>query len=322
MKIDNTMLITYQRCPLLYKTRIKDWWTSPYASGALNHGQAMHAALAAWYQGAIDGLSTNQRIEAAVAALADAWPANHPVDDFRTKTKAVEVLVKYINQYPFESFQVTAVEVPFTFLLDRAILWCKSCETENPPTMGPGGPPRMSCKFCGGALEEIEYGGVIDAMTQFGAGSASVQYILEHKTTSELGQYYFVQWEIHNQVTGYCWGGQQASGKLIGGANVNVICLTRGGNIKFDRKMIGVNPSQIEEWKNDVARTCNEIAYAERNGHWRKSTDHCVTKYGTCQFHSVHLLSDPEDRRRRLETDYIKQEWDFERRDDRAPEPV
>lgn len=316
MKIDNTMLTSFQRCPLLYKTRIVDWWTSRYASAALGHGGAMHEGLKAWYQGAIDGLSTTERAEAALHAINDSWPQNHPIDDFRTKQRAMELMVRYIKQYPFESFQVIAVEIPFTFELDRVILWCKNCLMENPPWSGNF--PRQYCKQCNLPLEPIEYGGIVDCLTQFGVGSQSVNYVLEHKTTSELGGNYFTQWEIHNQITGYCWGAGQASGKLIGGANLNVLCLTKGGNIKFDRRMIGVNPSQIEEWKNDVARTCNEIAYAQRHGHWRKSTDHCVTKYGTCQFHSVHLLSDPVDRERRLETDYIKQEWNFEKRDDTA----
>lgn len=316
MKVDNTMLLGYQKCPLYYRERHELHWASRYASGALGHGGAIHEGLKAWYQHMKDGSPTTIGAQAALEAINDAWPENHPIDDFRTKERAMRLMVEYIKKYPSESFTILEVEVPFCFELGRAILWCQNCQFENPPLAG--GLPREHCSGCGAALEPIEYGGIFDCLTAFGPASQSVNYVLEHKTTRELGGQYFVQWEIHNQVTGYSWGASQVSGKLIGGANVNVLCLTQGGNMKFDRRMIGVSQSQIEEWKNDVAFTCNNIARSQRLGIWPKHTDSCVSKFGTCLYHSVHLLGDPEDRRRRFETDYIKSEWDFERRDDAA----
>jgi len=308
------MLMAFQKCPLYYKTRIEDWWTSSFASGALGHGGAMHEGLKAWYQGTKDGVDIYKRSEAALSAIDLAWPENHPIDDFRTKQKAMEMMVNYIKTYPQETFQILQVEVPFTFELGRHLLFCTECGVDNPPFEN--GFPTIRCGNCDRELEPIEYGGIFDCLTQFGGGSQSVLYILEHKTTSQLGAGYFLQWEFHNQMVGYCWGAEQVSGKLIGGANLNALCLTRGGNIRFERRMLGISRSQIDEWKSDVAATCNEIEYARRTGHWRKSTEQCVGKYGPCQFHSVHSLVQPEERRRRLETDYIKQEWNFERRDD------
>ena len=319
MKVDNTMLMAFQKCPLYYKTRIEDWWTSRFASGALGHGGAVHEGLKVWYQGMKDGLPPLVRAQAALEAVNSSWPENHPIDDFRTKAKALELLVEYFKLYPQETFQILQVEVPFTFELDRFILHCKNCDWTNPPHIGTSGLPRSGCQSCGQELEPIEYGGIFDVLTQFGGGSQSILYILEHKTTSMLGATYFLQWEIHNQVIGYCWGAQQVSGKLIGGANLNSLCLTRGGNIKFERRLIGVSQSLIDEWRTDVAATCNEIDLARRTGHWRKSTEQCVGKYGPCQFHSVHTLVHPDERRRRLEADYVKQEWNFEKRDDAVP---
>jgi len=37
--------------------------------------------------------------------------------------------------------------------------------------------------------------------------------------------------------------------------------------------------------------------------------------YGACDFHDVHVLSSPEDRRRRLEQDYVIDKWDYEARE-------
>ena len=313
MKVDNTMLSAFERCPLYYKERHIDNWTSRGVSGALGAGGAMHEGLKAWYQGMKDGLPLASRLEAALYAINDAYPANMPVDDFRRKDRLLNMMMEYAKTYPTESFRILQVEIPFKFELGRWILWCKHCNFENHPYQG--GFPRRDCAQCGVELEPIEYGGIFDTLTEFGA-ARTVNYILEHKTTSQLGPTYFRQWQIHNQLVGYCWGAEQVSGKLVGGVNMNVLCLTVGGNVKFDRQMIPIYPSQIEEWKNDVAQTCNDIARGIRTGHWRKRTDQCVMKYGACQFLSVHMLSDPEDRRRRLETEYIKSEWNFERRDE------
>ena len=40
-----------------------------------------------------------------------------------------------------------------------------------------------------------------------------------------------------------------------------------------------------------------------------------MTKYGACQFHDVHVLAHPSEREKRLETDYVRDEWDYELRD-------
>jgi hypothetical protein len=317
MKVDNTMLLQYQDCPLKYKTRIEDWWTSRFRSGALGAGGAMHEGLKAWYQGSLDGLSLASRIEMAVAAIQINWPENQPADDFRTLARAQELMIRYIKEYPSETFKILQVEVPFKFELGRCILWCKECNYLNPPC-GPGGLPRETCQSCGKPLEQIEYGGIFDLLTAYVAGTSSVVYVGEHKTTSQLGAMYFHQYYLSNQVTGYVWGAGQVSGKVVGGALINALCLTTGGNMKFAREMVHRNPSDIERWKNDVADTCNAIATSQRTGIWRMHTNNCMGKYGQCEFHSVHILSNPDEQRRRLETDYKKEEWNFEKRDDPA----
>ena len=314
MKVDNTMLSAFERCPLYYRERHILDWTSRGTSGALGAGGAIHEGLKVWYQNMKDAGGAATGLVGAVNAIRESWPEDMPTNDFRTLERAQRMMIEYIRTYPSESFRILQVEIPFKFELGRVILWCKNCNFENTP-YGALGIPRFGCSYCGKDLEQIEYGGIFDTLTEFGVGR-TVNYILEHKTTSQLGPTYFRQWQIHNQLVGYCWGAEQVSGKLVGGVNMNVLCMTTGGNFKFDRQMIPVYPSQIEEWKNDVAQACNDIAHAQRTGHWRKRTDNCVMKYGACQFLSVHMLADPEDRQRRLETDYIKSEWNFERRDE------
>jgi hypothetical protein len=320
VKIDNTALKLFQACPLKFKTRMVDHWTSRFKSGALGYGGAVHEGLKAWYQGELDGLDVRQRVLAAEQAINDSWPVDHPIDDYRTKSKAMELMASYIKEYMQESFKVLMVEVPFSYEIGRYILYCSNCGDEN-------GPKRTrldtfeqeitsTCGNCGLDLEPIEYGGIFDTLVQYGAGSMSTIYILEHKTTSQLGGLYFRQYDLDNQISGYTFGAQGATGKLVGGAIVNALCTTSSGKISFKREIIGRTTAQIERWRDDVAATCNEIKRCERNGHWRISSDHCMNKYGLCEYQSVHVLANPDEQRRRLEVDYVREEWDFEKRDD------
>lgn len=324
MKIDNTALKLFQACPLKYKTRMVDHWTSRYKSGALGYGGAVHEGLKAWYQGELDGLTVLQRVEAAQAAIDISWPADHPIDDYRTKSKAMELMAKYIQEYTLESFKVLMVEVPFSYEIGRYILHCYECGRESVPLQYEDRTivHTNKCSFCKSPLEPIEYGGIFDTLVQYGSGSMSTIYILEHKTTSQLGGLYFHQYHLDNQITGYTFGAQGATGKLVGGAIVNALCTTSSGKISFKREIIGRTAADLERWRDDVAATCNEIKRCERNGHWRITSDHCMNKYGLCEYQSVHVLSNPDEQRRRLEVDYIREEWDFERRDDTRKLPV
>jgi hypothetical protein len=172
----------------------------------------------------------------------------------------------------------------------------------------------MKCDECGAELEHIEYGGIFDTLVEMG-GQRPMLYVLEHKTTSQLGPLYFHQYYINNQVTGYVWGAQNLSGQRVGGAIINALCVTSSGKISFARQHTHRNAEDIERWKDDVAATCNMIREAEVAQHFPKFTGSCMGKYGMCAYHGVHILTTPDEQRRRLETDYVQSEWDFERRD-------
>jgi hypothetical protein len=315
------MLKLFQDCPLKYKTRIEGEWVGQFRSGALGFGKAVHEGLKEWYQRGLDGEPPSLRLAAALDAIEVAWPENHPVDDYRTLVRAKSLMMNYAKEYPSEPFKILLVEVPFKFHLGRYLLYCQGCNFENNP-IAAAGYPRNNCGSCGRDLEEIEYGGIFDTLIQFGPPSSTIVYTLEHKTTSQLGSLYFRQYDLDNQVSGYVWGASQVSGKVVGGAMMNALCCTSGGTLKFDRQLISRTPTDLERWKNDVASTCNDIERTRRLGHWRMHTNHCMNKYGMCEYHSVHILSNPDEQRRRLETDYRKDPWDFERRDDVLTESV
>lgn len=283
MKIDNFLLTMFQQCPLKYFLRAHEHWTTRRKSAALGFGGAVHEGLAAWYR--------TKDPAKALLAIHNSWPANVPIDDYRTKEKAMSVMADYMRRYDTEPFSVVgAPESPMiecTFTLDTGL------------TLDDG--------------EPIEYGGIFDGLVSWDGRV----YVLEHKTTSQLGPYYFTQFNPNNQVTGYIWAAGLMSGQKVGGAIVNAIGVYKSSPTKFERQITSRNQTQVDEWLLNVKNVCQQIRDCERRGHWPMTTPAC-TLYGRCEFHDVHSLGTEKERQKMLEMNYIKEEWSYEDRDEQG----
>src|SRR5437867_2986696 len=144
-------------------------------------------------------------------------------------------MIKYVGQYPYETFRVIGwPEDPLverTFTLRTGLYLDCQCGPQA-KIVTPDNTTPM-CTKCGEHLEEIEYGGIFDGLVEW---DSSV-YVLEHKSTSQLGSYYFDQFKPNNQITGYIWGGGTLSGMRVGGAIVNAIGVYKASPTKFERQI-------------------------------------------------------------------------------------
>lgn len=302
MKIDNFALTMHQTCPSKYELRMRQGWTTRGKSGALGFGGAIHLGLAVWHK--------TGSLEQALIAINDGWPSDLPIDDFRTKEKCITTMIEYTKNYPSEGFTVVGapenpmIEVAFTIEMGLSIPYCTKCSLETHWEA-------KVCPNCATELEPIEYGGIFDGLIEF----SNHVFILEHKSTSVLGGSYFNQFKPNNQVCGYIWAASQLSGKKVDGALINAIGVYKAGATKFERKMTSRSDVAIAEWKRSVQATCAEIKHHERTGLWPMRTQAC-TLYGLCEFHAVHSLEHEKERTQRLETDYIRNPWDYELRED------
>lgn len=293
----------HQTCPAKYNLRINQGWTARRRSAALGFGAAVHNGLAAWHRG--HGLA------AAITAISESWPAEAPIDDYRTLNKAIEVMTQYTKVYPEESFKIVGmpdnpiVEQSFTLETGMYLSVCRACGIEHSRDY-----PGHICDMCGSPLEPIEYGGIFDGLVE----ANGMAYIFEHKTTSQLGDYYFDQFKPNNQITGYVWAAGKLTGRRVGGAIINAIGVYKAGATRFRRSITTRSASDIDEWLANVRAVANEIDFHRRTGFWPMRTAAC-TIYGACEFRGVHTLSTEREREILLEQDYVKSEWDFERRD-------
>src|SRR5512138_1575561 len=306
MKLDNFALVAHQTCPAKYLLRIEQGWTVRRKGAPLGFGGALHAGLAEWYRG--------KGLAAAINAIHKEWPAEMPVDDYRTESKCVETMIAYARNYPTESWKVVGAPdnpmVEVSFSLDTGMfVSCYKCgATAGEPD------PDGRCYNCGEPCEPIEYGGIFDGLADF----ANQLYVLEHKSTSRMGNYYFTQFKPNNQITGYIWAGEKLTGKRVAGALVNAMGVYKASATKFDRHITTRNEADIAEWLQSVKAGAEEIQQHKRTGVWPLRTSAC-TLYGLCEFHSVHVLSYPNEREKRLQNDYVMEPWDYERRDEEQP---
>lgn len=298
MKVDNFAITLHQGCPGRYDLRINECWTRRVKSAPLTAGGGLHAGLAEWYK--------TGSLESAVLAIKNEWPAEFPAGDYRSLGKVVETMIEYTKIYPSEPWTVVGapdhplIEVSFT--LDTGLmLTCFDCREE---------PVDGVCPNCHRPCESIQYGGIFDGLIEAGPHI----YLLEHKTTSQLGGAYFKQFKPDNQLTGYIWAAKKLSGKRVGGGYINAIGWYKTQRNKYERNITTRTSSEIAWWLVSLKASCEEIQEHRRTGIWPWRTSSCML-YGACEYHDVHVLPDERSRQLRLEQDYVKSDWDYENRD-------
>lgn len=301
MKLDNFSFSGHQRCPLWYKTRILDNWTGRHKSAALGFGGAIHEGLAIWYK--------TRDPDAVIAAL-EAHLTDQPVDDWRDLAHAKKVMLQYMNNYFTEPFTIVPgmVEVATALPTGLYLPLCEKCMNDN--RVDPSWKPISGeCENCNEPLELIEYGGIFDTLVDFNGQI----YVLEHKTTTQMGSYFFNQFKPNNQVTGYVWLARELSGRCDG-ALINAIGLYKAQATRFERHITTRSDFELDEWKQDLWTEACLIQQHRVFGHYPMRTQAC-TLYGACEFYNVHTVNDPSVRQRLLEQDYVQSTWEFEKRD-------
>jgi hypothetical protein len=328
MILDNFSMSMFQTCPAKWLLRIKQGWQPLRSSAALNAGQVLHKGLEVWY--ATQGVLTpGERIRDGIKAMQEVWPVEMPADDFRTLEKVTDTFLKYIQRYPTENWKIVGaengapmVEVNFTIPTGMYLDTCPDCLYDNcgRRLVGTAKDKELLengiCPQCGGHLESIEYGGIFDLLVE----QSGYVYVVDHKTTTQMGQYYFNQYKPNNQMTGYCWAGEQLSGRKVGGAIINAIGWFKVGATKFERHHTGRSRPDISMWLENVRQVANQMKRAEVLGEYPMNTNAC-TMYGRCEFHQVHTLDSPELQQKALETYYQIKHWDHEHRDAEVPTP-
>lgn len=326
MRVDNTILEKFAVCPIGYKLRHEQGWTKKNIAAPLVFGSALHLGLAEWYRTDRLDLNTDERLRRCYDHIETGWPVEESgqfvtSDDYRSLDKCFNTMRAYAREYPRESWSVVQgpggpmVEIPFCLPLGA---WLDCQNVARPiEQAGPGrfteecfGKPNKegNCDRCGEPCEPIEYGGLIDAVIEH----SDSLYVMDHKSTSQLGPTFFAQFRPNAQMTGYHWGAEQLSGRTLAGIYINVIGIFAKGPTRFERQPTSRHHAEVEEWRLSTIAKCNAIARAKRTGVFPLHEQNCVGKYGPCEFLGVHSFPTEDDRLRVLEQEYTIRPWVFD----------
>jgi len=278
---DSTSLGWLKTCPRLYYYNMIEGWRPNEENDHLRFGIEYHTALEDYDISRGAGIphedAVHDIVKALIARIAD-W---HPRHKFKTRYNLVRTVVWYLDHYQRDSVETyirkdgtPAVEVSFRF--------------EFPDFKIEG--------------QEVLLCGHLDRIVKF----SDDPWVKDTKTgTSTPGEYYFKQYDVHNQMTLYTLAGQVVLNSPIRGVIIDYAQVADKFS-RFTRGWTVRTPDQLEEWVHDTRYWIQQSVTFAESGYWPMNDMSC-DKYGGCRFREICGRS-PHVRERFLESNYKRSE--------------
>jgi hypothetical protein len=270
--IDNTMRGTFVACPHKFRRSFIDNLAPIEPSIHLHAGGALASALdttrKAFYGG---GKSEPEALALGATELIRFWgdfPAEHETKSLPRMLLAFD---DYFREYPLPSDAIKPLMLSgnkpcteFSFALPLPI---------NNPDTG----------------EPLLYTGRFDMLGVFN----ETLFVVDEKTTSQLGQMWQQQWDLKSQFTGYC-AAARSFGYPVAGAIVRGIGLLK--NDTSFAQVIEYRPDwQIDRWYAQLLRDINRMIACYRENEFDYALDEACASYGGCAFRRLCLSQNPEN---------------------------
>jgi hypothetical protein len=291
--IDNTALDMYMACPRkFYYGMVLNRRRGGPLSPALAYGTVWHKILETHYR-------TGGNAAAVRSAAIAAWQPHFNPDDHRTLDRALSAYEGYLARWGEHDAEIKGwgktVGYPDSPVIENAteIWW-------------PGAPH--------------PYAGKIDRVFEL----QGLFYVEDHKTSSQLGTNFFVQFDPSNQMMGYAALAQLLTGLPIAGVRINAHGVLKTQN-KFERKIITYSQPRLREWQENYARWIDKLegsyrrhglSHAPEMGEtddllsaWPHNFNACAARYGQCTYADV-CAQVPHVRGRILESEFDEIPWD------------
>lgn len=285
--IDNSFLELLQTCPrsLLFNRLVRRVASAEKPS--LSFGSAGHLVWEHRYRHCKNQTPTEEDENNQADILQKFFNENPPPeDDFRNLNWAEECLVKQYNKH----YQVE----PFNVLEDEK------------------GQPMVEMSFALPLFEyKSEFFGFPVPIIYTGRIDLPVLWdgkliIIDHKTTSLLGDTFWYDHKVSPQQIGYCWAFQELTKRSVSGFCINAVRVRpmpanpKGGvaawwDESLQRYKEYIQPWQLVEWKTNTIALIEEFFWHYQRGLFPAKKKWCCGKYGRCPYYDVCDLP-PEDR--------------------------
>lgn len=284
--IDSSMLKDFVDCPSYFYLRhvlgLQRTAFDPERQSPLDWGTVWHRVLETWRK-------TKNQVEA--LGQLDPWPATIMAETDkhgRSKERMARIFFEYVERYgeaDDRDYDMLRAEQFFdVYDSEAGLRWCG----------------RMD-----GILRRRRNGKIV---------------VLDYKTTSRMGSYYFEGYEHSFQLPGYVWAAHQIITEPIEELLLDVLYTLKGSH-QFFRRTVRYEASHLAEWRKNVMMWMEQLVHLLDNHledpeAWAKNWNQC-TRYGICQFSDIHFAAPTGDSRLRImQTDFHEVRWDPRRVED------
>lgn len=278
-------------------------------STAMIFGQHLHSALSLYYRLQEYNLE-HDTIMSRVSTLLEQEFSAHPTDqdDWRNLNWAMETFQQLVQKYRDEEFQVVRYKEarPCTKCkpTDNQCLWCNGTGLTSVMSEIPFAVKLFDYQSELRPLIPIYYHGFIDLLIS----RNGLLYVMDFKSTSQLGQSYWDDKKAIAQPKGYAWALEQLLGVKVHGYLIRAIrtvpppkYVAEGRpNTKGEFKKISdwwdeslsqqsfeLGPGELAEWKDNAIAQVKQFFYHHSQGMFPQNKSVCVGKYGKCQYYEV-----------------------------------
>lgn len=145
----------------------------------------------------------------------------------------------------------------------------------------------------------IIYCGRFDMLGEFN----KTCFVVDEKTTSQLGQSWLKNWTLRSQQTGYTWLARE-SGYQTAGAIIRGISFLKNGF--GSAEVIEYRPDwMVQRWKHQLEKDVARAIQAWKDDEYDLNLDAACSNYGGCQFQKLCLSPNPE----RWYDEYTTRTW-------------
>src|SRR5215203_347386 len=291
--VDATALAEYMTCPRAYYYSMVEHRRGEGRKPALTFGAAWHKAMELHYR-------TDGDESAVFTGVALAWEDHEAAGDYRSLERVLIDYRKYLAFYGKPSKEE-----------GKTIGWPEQPLLE------------ITAELSGGGLIN-PYTGKLDRLFEMDG----LVYVEDHKTTSRLDKYYFMQFDLSQQMMGYALLAKLLlPDRIVAGVRINVSHVLTS-KTEFHRQLLTFSPDRIREFvhNTNVQTARLQRDYATLSGEREVAVDMfhgdgvsyafpghygdngCSRKFGACAFTGV-CSSAPRARRHILNTEFQVNRW-------------
>ena len=148
--------------------------------------------------------------------------------------------------------------------------------------------------------EPIVYAGRSDMIANY----LNQLWVVDEKTTSQLGASWSNKWNLRSQFTGYCHAAR-SFGLPVAGTIVRGISFLK--NSFGDAEVITTRPEwMIDRWWEQLHYDVERMIHSWQSGRWDYALDEACNAYGGCAFTRLCMTNTPEEW---VDTHYAPRHW-------------